>query len=290
MTLDQLRYFCAVCTYEGVTRAAQALNVSQPSVTAAIKNLETEFGVTLFNRQHKRLTLTPAGQQLFEKSRPLLQNAQALSSTMLALRTDHKPIRLGVPPMIGSLVLPKLFSKFDLKYPQLQVVEDDNSGLRKLLETGQIHMALLPHTQSFDSSLCTVPLTQLENICCVSKHHPLAGVKTLRLEQLQNEPLVLFKNSFFQTERLLNGFHALGIQPHIILYTGQLSTVQNMIAENAAVGFMFAFLTKGSDSVVGIPLEPSMATDVSLVWRKDAELSDTMKTLIRFVQEEDFHV
>ena len=284
MTLDQLRYFCAVCTYNSVTLAAQILNISQPSVSTAIRNLESEFGVSLFDRQRKRLVLTSAGQQLWDMGKPLLHNADALTQAMHALSSGNQFLRLGVPPMIGSLVLPPLYSNFVSGQLQLQVVEDGSSSLRRFLRDGQIDMALLPHTQPFDDTLQAVKLTVLQNVCCVSKQHPLAACSHISLAQLKNEPLVLFKNSFFQTERILNAFQASGISPNVALYTGQLSTVQNMIAGGSAVGFMFEFLAKRSDCVIGIPLDPPMTTQVSLVWRKDKALSCAMEALVHLVE------
>ena len=72
MTLDQLRYFQAVCQHDGVSRAAEALNISQPSVSNAIASLEKEFGVELFTRQRKRLLLTDEGRILSELAQKLL--------------------------------------------------------------------------------------------------------------------------------------------------------------------------------------------------------------------------
>lgn len=285
MTLDQLRYFAAVCQYDSVTLAAQALNVSQPSVSSAIKNLEAEFGVTLFDRQRRRLRLTPAGDQLLELSRPLLADADQLKQTMQSMG-GKQVLRLGVPPMIGSLLLQPLYSRFVPRNPQLrlQIVEDDSGGLRRLLEEGKISAAFLPHTADLDSGWGCMELGRLQNVCCVSREHPLAGEKTVSLAQLAKEPLVLFKNSFFQTERILTGFQNLGCQPNVVLYTAQLSTVQNMIQSNAAAGFMFRFLAERAEGMVGIPLEPEMTTRVSLVWRKARQCSHAVEALRAFAE------
>lgn len=289
MTLDQLHYFSAVCQYDSVTLAAQALNVSQPSVSSAIRNLETEFGVSLFNRQHKRLRLTPAGRQLLALSLPLLADADKLKQAMQRVQ-EKQLLRLGVPPMIGSLILKELYGDFVPRNPQLQlqIVEDDSGGLRQLLADGKISMAFLPHTASLDSSLDFVELGQLQNVCCVSREHPLAGRERISLAQLVDTPLVLFKNSFFQTERILTGFGQLGCQPNVVLYTAQPATVQNMVRETDAVGFMFRFLAEQSTGIVGIPLEPEMLTRVSLVWRRDRQFSDAMQAVIRFAQSLSF--
>ena len=284
MTLDQLRYFSAVCNYGSVSQGAQSLNISQPSVSNAIANLEKEFGVTLFTRHRKKLLLTEEGQRLWEMADSLLSQAEGIVSTMEDLGKQNKLLRLGVPPMIGSLVLPKLFEHYFPRHPSVQVriVEDDNSGLKRLLEDNQIDLAFLPHTQPFESGWDSAPLGVLQNVCFVNKDHPLAGETSVTLEQLQEQELVLFKNSFFQTQRILDAFSRLQCQPKIALYTAQLSTMQNMILSSNAVGFMFEFLTKTTPELVGIPLNPPMTTQVSLVWKKSRPVTADMKNLIAY--------
>lgn len=286
MTLDQLRYFSAVCKCGSISRGAESLNISQPSVSNAIANLEKEFGVELFIRHHKRLVLTEEGLRLSEMAESLLAQADGIVSTMEHLGKKNKVLRLGVPPMIGSLVLPVIFNDHFRLHPSVQVriVEDDNSGLRRLLEDNQIDMAFLPHTQPFESQLGSEPLVVLQNVCFVNKAHPLSCRKSIPLKELQNERLVLFKNSFFQTERILGEFAKMSCQPQIALYTAQLSTMQNMIISSNAVGFMFEFLTKSTPELVGIPLDPPMTTQVSLVWKKSRPISGDMKNLIVFTR------
>ena len=284
MTLDQLRYFSAVCKHGSVSQGAQSLNISQPSVSNAIANLEKEFGVALFTRHRKKLFLTEEGQRLREMADSLLTQADGIAFTMEELGKRNKLLRLGVPPMLGSLVLPKLFECYFPKHPSVQVriVEDDSSGLKRLLEDNQIDLAFLPHTQPFESQWNSALLGTLQNVCFVNKSHPLAGESSVTLEQLRGEQLVLFKNSFFQTQRILDAFAKLQCQPKIALYTAQLSTMQNMILSNHAVGFMFEFLTKTTPELVGIPLNPPMTTQVSLVWKKSRPATADMKNLIAY--------
>lgn len=286
MTLDQLRYFQAVCKYDGVGRAAEVLNISQPSVSNAIANLEKEFGVELFTRQRKRLLLTEEGRIMSELAEKLLLQTDDTIRTMRELGSNNKILRLGVPPMIGSLVLPILYGEHFKLYPQLKVriVEDDSSGLKRLLAENQIDMAFLPHTHPFGGDLCAQSLTELQNVCCVHKAHRFASQKSIRLEELRDEPLVLFKNSFFQTERIMNNFSKLSITPNVLLDTAQLPIVQNMIARKMAVGFMFEFLTKATPDLVGVPLDPPMTTQVSLVWKKSSYISGDMRNLIEFIK------
>ena len=237
MTIDQLRYFQAVCKYNGISRAAEVLNISQPSVSNAIAKLEKEFGVELFHRKNKQLFLTNEGLLMAEMAEKLLDQADNITQTMQALGKQNKVLRLGVPPMIGSLVLPILYDEHFKLQEQLQVciIEGDNTALRQLLTDNQVDMVFLPHTRPFDSTLESQRLTVLQNVCCVHKSHRFASRSSIRLAELAQEPLVLFKNSFFQTERILEEFSKLPCKPNVLYDSAQLSTVQNMIACGTAV-------------------------------------------------------
>jgi len=286
MTLDQLRYFLAVCRYSGVSRAAEALNISQPSISNAIANLEKEFDVALFSRQRKRLILTKEGMDFLQLAKSLVAQADSTVKTMHTIGQTNRVLRLGVPPMIGSLVLPMLYRNHFQSHPQLQVhiVENGSNELKKLLAEDQIDMAFLPHSHPLEGDLGCELLTELQNVCCVNKAHPLAKQSSVCFEELAKEPLVLFKNSFFQTERILSEFSKRSLKPYVLLFTAQLSTMQNMIAGNTAIGFMFESLLKSTPELVSIPLEPPMKTKVSLVWKKSRSLSGDMKNLIEFIK------
>ena len=286
MTLDQLRYFRAVCKSDSVSRAAEILNISQPSVSNAVSALETEFGVALFERRRRKLILTKEGQQMLILAEELLDRADDLRRTMKTLGEEDKILRLGVPPMVGSLVLPALFGEaFEQSGLRVHIVEGDRTDLKTLLTQGHIDMAFLPHTDTIGTELQSELLTVLENVCCVSKYHPLAKRKSVSLQELSEEPLVLFKNSFFQTERILGEFSRLNCVPNVLLHTAQVSTMQNMVAANVGVGFMFAFLLDTVPDLVGIPLKPSMTTKVSLVWRDNTRVSAMAEKLARYMKK-----
>lgn len=285
MTLDQLRYFQAVCKYNSVSRASEYLNISQPSVSNAINKLENEFGTTLFTRQNKRLTLTKEGTILLELTNDLLLNADNTIKTMKGL-SDNKVLRLGVPPMLSSLILPIIYGEFFKNHPdfKINIIENDRSGLVRMLEENKIDMAFLPHNKPFDNRFNSKLMIELDNVCCVNKGHRLAQKESVNINDLKDEPLVLFRNSFFQTERILERFKQNECTPNLLLDTAQVSTVQNIAATGLAIGFIFKFLLKTTPELVGIPLDPPMHTQVSLVWQQGKYLSSNLNSLIKFVK------
>ena len=111
MKLTQLQYFCEVYRQRNVSRAAEKLNISQPSISAAIKELEGEFGIALFSREGRGIRSTPEGDFFYEHAQSLLTHADSFRMKMLDL-SQREELRFGVPPMIGSLVLPALYGKY----------------------------------------------------------------------------------------------------------------------------------------------------------------------------------
>ena len=146
-------------------------------------------------------------------------------------------------------------------------------------------MAFLPHELPFDDGYKSLLLTELNNVCCVNKSHRLSQKRSVSIYDLKSEPLALFKNSFFQTERIVKRYNQMGITPNILLDTAQVSTVLNMVSNGLAVGFVFEFLLKSAPELVGISLEPVMSTKVSLVWKASDHLSGNMNLFVKFVAD-----
>lgn len=287
MTLTQLLYFQTVCRSGSISRAAEILHISQPSISCAIKDLESEFNVTLFQRQYRGMNLTEEGRQFFELTNHLLTYTKQTTRAMHDVSQQKRQLRIGVPPMIGSLFLPRLYPGFIETYPDISITLEE-AGRQELLQQlsqGQLDCALLPHDRPFDGSLSCVKIARLETVCCVSPMHPLAERSYVQMEDLSDFPLVLFKDSFFQTESIMRRFSECGLSPHVTLYTSQLSTVSALVSKNTAIGFMFRQLSDPIPDIVSIPLKPAMAVQVSLAWRRHSFLSRELKQFIDHMTE-----
>lgn len=286
MKLSHLEYFHAVCTYQTLSAAAEYLHISQPSLSAAIREMEREYGVTLFLRQHRGMKLTPEGQKLFAMSGSLLKQLRDLDQSLYALGSKRKLLKLGVPPMIGSLLLPRIYGEFARQHPDIRL-EITEGGRKELLEgllQDSLDMVFLPHVHPFEEGLKALELTRLEVVCAVAKQNPLSGRAVLRMVDLAHTPLVLFKNSFFQTEEIKKRFSQEQVEPWILLQSAQLSTVETMIESNAAVGFLFKPLIEKNGGIAPVSLEPPLHVSVSLVRKKDVYLSDSMRDFLRFAE------
>ncbi len=289
MNLNQLKYFYTVCLYGSLSDAAEYLYISQPSLSSAIKALENEFGVVLFNRHHKGMKLTSEGKVLFEMCKEIIPRTEQMENIMKDLGNERKKLRLGVPPMTASLILPHIYRDFYKLYPDitLEIVEDGRNGLLDKLSENYLDMVFLLDNNSLDTKFMSTKVAELEIVCCASKDNKIAKYKSVTPNLLKNTPLVLFENTFFQTGKIKKWFTAEKITPNIILQTKQLSTMLTMISSNTAAGFTFRELTKTNETFVAIPTELPMYADVNLVWKKDSYYFGTMEKFRKYINKKN---
>lgn len=285
MNLNQLKYFYTVCICGSLSDASEYLYISQPSLSSSIKALEKEFGVSLFNRRHNGMKLTAEGKMLFEMCKDILSRTEQLQNIMKNLGNERNKLRLGVPPMTGSLILPYIYRDFCQLHPDvtLEIVEEGRNGLLDKLSENYLDMIFSLHNNSLDAKFASIKVAQLEIICCVSKDNPIAKYKSVTPYLLKSTPLVLFENGFFQTEKIKKWFASEKVTPNIILQTKQLSTMLSMISGNVAAGFTFKELTETNKSFIAIPTENPMYVDASLVWKKDSYCFGCMEKFKKYV-------
>lgn len=284
MNLVQLKYFHAICKFQTVSEAAEHLYISQPSLSNAIKELENEFGVTLFRRHHRGMTLTEEGEVLYRASKDILEKCEQVENVMKDLGSKRKKLRLGIPPMIGSLILPSVYRDFVLSNQDISIkpVEYGKQELVKKLEEGLLDMVILPHVKPIDSRFSAMQIAKLEIACCTAKAHGTYKNKRISPADLKDKPIVLFENSFFQTEEIKKWFAKDGVEPNVILQTEQLSTMLSMISNDIAFGFMFRKTIEKEDKLLPILIERPIYVNVSIVSKKDAYEFSSMKRFKEF--------
>lgn len=287
MNLNQLKYFYTICIYGSLSDASEYLYISQPSLSAAIKALEKEFGVSLFTRRHQGMELTKEGKMLFEMCRDILVRTEQLENIMKDLGNERSRLRLGVPPMIGSLILPYIYCEFCQFHPDvtLEIVEGGRSELLDKLSEKYLDMVFLLQNKPLDVKYESTKLAQLEIVCCASKDNEISKLQFVSPANLEKMPLVLFENSFFQTEEIKKWFACEKINPNIIMQTNQLSTMLTMISKNVAVGFTFKELTEANQNFVAISTKSPIYVDASLVWQKDSYKFSSMEKFKKYIKE-----
>ena len=289
MNLLQLKYFHAVVTHRTVSLAAEHLYISQPSLSNAIRALEKEFGVCLFHRRYNGMLLTPAGTKLYNATKDLLSRLDEVEHMMHRIGKDEGQLRLGIPPMISAFIFSDIYQDFVQKHPEIElsITEKGRDELLDRLNDGLLDIVLLPHTKPFDSSICAKKIGALEIVCCAKESHPLAAAASVSAKELASYPLVLFSDTFFQTQTIREWFANAGVSPHVSVQTEQLSTAESMIESGLAVGFMFKKLVQRRPALRAIVPEPGILVCVSVLRKKDAFVSRGMKDFERYISEKN---
>ncbi|MCT7654322.1 LysR family transcriptional regulator [Oceanimonas sp. NS1] len=193
-TLKQLRYFVVAGELSSVTRAAQELHVSQPSISSAILHLEEVTGLQLFVRHHAQgLSLTPSGRQFIVKAKQLLGQADGLAHYASTLGQDVAgQLRIVGFPTFTPILVPGLIRRFNQMYPAVNVQCDEKSQQDVIqgLHDGRYELALTYDLQ-IPAHIEFEPLMEFPPYAVMSQDHPLASRDEVSLQELAEHPMVV---------------------------------------------------------------------------------------------------
>lgn len=286
MKLSQLQYFQTVCKYNNVTRAAEELHITQPSISNAIKELEAEFGVNLFHRLNKHLSLTNEGAFFLEQASEILKKVNELSERMSDLGNNKNNIKVGVPPMIGTFLFPPIFSGFKKLYPDINLEVQENGSLQTIRQISDdtLDIAIAITNELKDPLINVFNILNTQIYYCVSKSHRLAGCDTVTLDMIKDEPLVLLKPDSYQHTIIKDYFKSHGFDPNVILYSSQLYTIKNFVSNHIATAFLFKEIIDRQDDMIGIPLSDPIDISIGLIWKKNKHMYSDAAKFVQFTQ------
>lgn len=286
MKLLQMKYFQTVCRYGSITKAAEELFVSQPTISFCIKELEDEFGVKLFHRRHNRLQLTVEGSYFLDKVNYILQSVDALSSQMKNMGNNRNHVKIAVPAMISTFLFPQIFNAYNEVYPELQLemLETGSLQARKLVDANSVDLGITILDSAVEDSYNVVPLVKTELVFCVSKTHPLANCQKISFKQLADQQIILFKADSYQNIFIKRAFSEVGVQPNILLYSSQLYTIKEFLSYGNVGAFLYRQVAEMDDDLVCIPLERAIFQDIVLIWTKNGSLYSDVENFIQFAK------
>src|SRR4051794_207098 len=193
MTLTELRYIVAVAREKHFGRAAEACFVSQPTLSVAIKKLEEELDVKLFERGANEVSVTPLGEEIVRQAQSVIEQAQAIKE--IAKRGKDPldgALRLGIIYTIGPYLLPELVRNAIERVPQMPLMLQENFTVKllELLRTGELDCAIMAEPFP-DTGLAIAPLYDEPFMVALPKTHPLAKRKSISADELKLEKMLL---------------------------------------------------------------------------------------------------
>ena len=196
MTLTELKYIVAVAREKHFGKGAEACHVSQPTLSVAIKKLEEELQVKLFERNANEITVTPLGEEIIRQAQSVLEQADLIKD--IAKRGKDPlsgSLRLGVIYTIGPYLLPDLVRQMIARTPQMPLMLQENFTVRLLeeLRNGEIDCAILAEPFP-DTNLAIAPLYDEPFMAAVPSAHPLAARSSITAEEIKKETMLLLGN------------------------------------------------------------------------------------------------
>ncbi len=193
MTLTELRYIIAVAREHHFGRAAQACHVSQPTLSVAIKKLEDELGVLLFERGKNDIRITPQGEKILAQAQTVLEEVEKLRAIATAGQDQlAEPLRLGAIYTIGPYLLPHLIPELHERNPKMPLIIEENytARLTEKLRQGELDAILI--ALPFDEpGLLTLPLYREPFMVVMPGSHPWREKDSIDIDELAGENLLL---------------------------------------------------------------------------------------------------
>lgn len=287
MELRQLEYFQMASRLRNITRAAERLRVSQPNITVAIKKLEAELGIQLFDRSQKQLALTPEGAVFLNRIELALRNIQdAVLEVNDYKQLQKGTIKIGIPPMMGAYLFPKIFSSFQKKYSHLDIYlhEEGSMSIREQLERDELDFGIIIISGA-SHNLQLLPMTTSQIVACVPENSPLAAKDCLTKEDIAAANVIMLKEGSFLRQTILGKLKEQSITPNIVLESNQVVTIKGLVASGVGISFLLDMVLEDAPGVKAIPLEVPLFVDVGLAWKKDRYISKAAQSFIDFCRD-----
>lgn len=281
-----LRNALALNEYRNFARAAQALHITQPTLTRSIQALEKQVGTRLFDRRARTVLPTPVGRELLKHARLVVASTQALQGCIKQFQGLEKgALLLGIGPYAASILLGQAISRFNSLYPAIRITAmvDDWVNLPRRLKQGEFDFILMEttHLQAGDE-LDVQPLLPHQGFFYCDRTHPLLDRETLSLSDLGDYPLAVpslpqrLLDLFCQLFRAQDG----GCDPaeHLsLIQSNDVSLLRNTVANGRAIGIAtYGMLKQELDSghFVALPFNiPRLQTAYGIVTRRNLSLS-----------------
>lgn len=280
MTLTELKYIVAVARERHFGRAAEACFVSQPTLSVAIRKLEDELGVQLFERGSSEVSVTPLGEQIIEQAQRVLEQANAVKEIAKQGKDPLAgPLRVGVIYTIGPYLLPPLVRHVIDDAPKMPLLLQENFTVKllELLRQGDIDVAVLAEPFP-DQGLVTHAVYDEPFVVAVPKGHVLARRKTISSGELKEQTMLLLGAGHCFRD------HVLEVCPEFSRYSqasagiqktfegSSLETIRHMVASGIGITVLprSAAPRTGEDGLLRyIPFaDPVPVRRVTLAWRK----------------------
>jgi len=239
MSLPQLESFVEVAKQGSLGRAARALFVTQPALTARLQRLEQELGALLFLRSRRGMRLTEAGRAFLPYAeRALSAVAEGRSAVSDLQRGGRGHIAIGAAPAVSTYVLPPILKRFRDEHPQVafSVRTGHSEEVLELVLREQVDVGLVRAVRH--PEIASVPLYEDQLVLVVEPSHRFGGDGSIRLEEIGEEQLILFDRTSSYHHLTSALFREAGVTPRGLLELDNIDATKKMVQQGLGVAFL----------------------------------------------------
>jgi len=291
MELRDLKAFMAVVEHGSFTKAASESFVSQPSLSKSIKKLEETLRVELLNRSTRHVELTDAGSIVYKQGQKIMGSVMELHillDDLLNIQTGA--IKLGIPPLIGTLFFPDIARNFHMQYPKvrLELVERGAKMIGTLVEDGEVDIGIVV-LPTDERKFSVQPFVEDQFFVFINDSHPLALKKFIQLEDLKNETFIIFTEEFTLHDYVINTCNTAGFTPIIGYKSSQWDLIVELVSSNLGITLLpYSIAAKQTNNNVKIiPLKDfDMPWRLGVITKKNSYQSFALKQLLNSISRE----
>ncbi|MBT1070196.1 LysR family transcriptional regulator [Pelotalea chapellei] len=287
MDLRQLKFFLGVAACEGFTKAAEKLNIAQPALSIAIKKLEEELDVLLFNRRDRKISLTAEGEALLLHAQSILQGVSNAKQEIADLRGLLKgEVRVGLTPMLSSFFFPRIISSFKQGHPGLKISISGDSAwsIQRKIISGELDIGVI--AGEVPEGLDSHHLLREEIVACVHPGHRFAGHRKVALLELLGEPLIHYKEGYHLRELIDELCASEKIVPTVVAESNLFSLIRSLVKEKLGLAFFLKMVVARDAEVAAISCDPHLFMDLHIAWKKNSYLSRANRAFVDFLIQE----
>lgn len=291
MELRQIRYFIEVAKREHMTEAAEALHVAQSAVSRQIVNLEKSLGVDLFIREGRTIRLTSIGKVFLdhmERAMNVIKDAEQVIEEY----TDPEKgtIHIGFPSTLASYMMPTVISAFRKHYPKVQfdLHQESYVNLSHSVLQGEVNMALIAPVPQSTKKLKSRILFTENIVALLPKTHFLARRDFLSLNDLREEPFVLFQEESMLRNIIIKACKQQGFSPNIAFETKDIDAIKGLVSAGLGISLVpeITVINQRPRATVAIPIQkPTVTRTVGMIVPAERELLPTEKLFYEFLKQ-----
>jgi DNA-binding transcriptional LysR family regulator len=273
--LQQLRYFVALADTRHFTQAAELTGVTQPSLSKQIHTLEEELGAPLVTRSRGDIALTPAGELLLPLARRILadvETARLEVGELIGLQRGR--LRIGATPSLCTSLVAPVLRRFQESHPRVRLLveEGGSQDLVRNLARGGLDLALivLPDAGT-DPALRAEPILRESLVVASASTVPApTEAATLRLAELRDQPLVMFRTGYDLRDVTLEACRRAGFEPSFAIEGGEMDAVLGFVEAGLGVALVPSMVLAGRPRLRATPLAaPGVQRTIALAHRRD---------------------